>query len=66
MVPLKTYRCVATVTGGKYLGEVKARSKAEATQLAWDLDTANVSICCQCSSQIEDPEITRIEVGVDD
>lgn len=64
MKPLKTYRCVGTVVGGKYLGEVKARSTAEAVQLAWE--QASVSLCHQCSSQVEDAEITKISVEVDD
>lgn len=66
MKPLKTYRCVGTVVGGKYLGEVEARSKAKAVQLAWELEQASVSLCHQCSSQVEDAEITKISVEVDE
>ncbi len=56
------YRCYAAVTGGKYLGEVEADSPEEAEQKAWALDTCSVQICHQCSGEIEDPEVQRIDV----
>lgn len=56
------YDCYARVVGSKYLGEVEANSPEEAEELAWKLDSTHVSLCHQCSSNVEDPEIEEIKV----
>lgn len=48
------------VSATKYIGEYEAETKEEAEQMAWD--DAYVSICHQCSSEVEDPEITELIV----
>ncbi len=50
----------ATVKAGKYIGQVEAETKEEAEQLAWGLPGASVSVCHQCSRDIEDPEIDKL------
>ena len=59
---MSKYRAYGVVTGGKYLGEVEADSKEEAISKAGELDTCYVSICHQCSSEIDDPDIHEIQV----
>ena len=56
------YRATGTVTGGKYLGEFEAPSAAEAERMAWESDEASVSVCHQCGAEVEDPEVTEINV----
>ena len=50
------------VAGGKYLGEVEAETKEEALKAAWNLDSLGVSLCHQCASECEDPEVGEINV----
>lgn len=59
---MKRYRAHATVTGGKYLGEVEANSLSEAKEIAFELRSACVCLCHSCASECEDPEITEIIV----
>jgi hypothetical protein len=56
------YRVYGKVVGTKYIGEFEAATKEEAEQMAWENDEAYVSVCHQCSRDIEDPEIERMEV----
>ena len=56
------YACYGLVSGSKYLGEVEAENEAQAEEKAWNLDSSFVSLCHHCSGQIEDPEITTIDV----
>lgn len=58
---MKKYRIYAQVVGSKYLGEVEADSKEEAIEKAFDLDTCSVSICHQCSREIDDAQIGEID-----
>jgi hypothetical protein len=51
------YRVVGTVTASKYLGEFEADSEEEAIEMALNSEEAYVSMCHQCSSNCEDPEI---------
>lgn len=53
-----------TVVGSKYLGEVDADRPEEAIQKAWSL--AHVSLCHQCASECEDPEIAKIVAQPED
>ncbi len=57
---MKTWHIYASVVGTKYLGKVKAETMEEAEEKAWGLDTAYVSVCHQCSHQIDSPEIEKI------
>ncbi len=59
---MATYHCYGAVVGTKYLGEVEAKSEEEAIEKAFELDTCFVSLCHQCSSETEDPEIQEITV----
>tara|TARA_Y100000034_G_C6686603_1_gene302111 strand:+ start:224 stop:430 length:207 start_codon:yes stop_codon:yes gene_type:complete len=56
------YRISGLVTGGKYLGEVDADNEEQAEMRGWKLPDAHVSVCHQCSSEIDDPEITQLFV----
>lgn len=49
------------VQGSKYLGEIEADTKEEAEKKAGEIDTW-ISLCHQCASEIDDPQITEIEV----
>lgn len=61
---LKKWHITGRVVGGKYLGEVKARTREEATEKGWDL--AGVHLCHVCSKQVEDAEVDEIEATCDD
>ena len=55
---VKKWSVHAKITGSRYLGEVEAKTKEEAEEKAEKLaDENSVSLCHQCSDQIEDPEI---------
>ena len=54
------YRATATVTGSKYLGEFEAPSAAEAERMARESDEASVSLCHQCTDEVEDPEVREL------
>jgi len=56
------YRVYATITGSKYIGEFEANSKEEAEEMAWKSNDYCVSLCHQCSREMEDPEITELEL----
>ena len=56
------YRAFATVVGGKYLGEVEADSEEEAVDKAWELDECHISLCHHCSRQLENAQITDIDI----
>ena len=60
------YRAYGVVYGGKYLGTVEADSKEEAINKAQELDSCYVSICHQCADEIDDPQIDRVQVELDD
>ena len=63
---IKTYHVYGTVTGGKYLGSVQAKTKNEAEEKAWDELDASVSFCHHCSGQCEDPQILELNIEEDD
>ena len=58
----KKWAAYGAVSATKYLGIVEAETEEEAKALAWELDTASVSVCCQCSDEVSDPEVTDIVV----
>lgn len=53
------YRVWGTVTGSKYLGDFEASKEEEAIEIA--ICKTHVSLCHQCSSECEDPEVTSAE-----
>jgi hypothetical protein len=54
----KIWRVSGTVVGGKFIGEYEADTGAEALTLA--MEDLDVSLCHQCSSECEDPQITKL------
>jgi hypothetical protein len=58
----KVYHCYAATVGTKYLGEVKANSEKEAIELAEKLESCDVGLCHQCSSECGQIEIDEIIV----
>lgn len=66
MSRVKRYRAYGTVEGSKYLGEIEARSREEAMQKAWELDSVSVGLCHHCNRQCEDAQVVEIYVEVDD
>jgi len=60
---MKTYICSATVIGGKFIGEFRANSADEALKKAWK--KACVSLCHQCSGEVENAEIDEIHIECD-
>lgn len=56
------YRVYGAVKATKYIGEIEADSKEEAEEKAWAMDEAYVSLCNQCSSEAEDPEIDELVI----
>ncbi len=54
---MKTYTITARIVGSKYIGEVEAASPQEALDKATDLPGFGASLCHQCCSECEDPEI---------
>lgn len=53
------YRVYGIVTGSKFIGEFEADSPELAKELAAKSDNCYVSICNQCSNEIDDPQITN-------
>lgn len=60
------YRCSGHVSGSKYLGVVEAANEEAAIEAAYDLPSAYVSLCHQCSGHCEDPEIVAVNVELID
>jgi hypothetical protein len=56
-----TWRVSASVRGSKYCGEVEAKTREEALDLAWEMDSG-ISLCHQCASECEDAEIDEFFV----
>lgn len=56
------YRATGAVAGSKYLGEFEAATPEEAEEMAENSAESWVSLCHQCSSQCEDPEIQSVFV----
>lgn len=51
------YQVNGHVRGGKYLGVFEADTKEAAVALALESQAAWVSMCHQCASECEDPQI---------
>lgn len=56
------YSVYAIVTGSKFLGEIEAESKEAAIQKGWDHPDCHISICHQCSREVEVGDIYEIQV----
>jgi hypothetical protein len=56
------YRVTGVVAGGKCLGVFEAATPEEAEELALDSDAAHISLCHQCASECEDPQIDKVIV----
>jgi hypothetical protein len=54
------YRICASVRASKYIGEVEAGSEEEAIEKGAALDGAHISLCHQCSGEMDDPEVDEI------
>ncbi len=59
---VKKWHATGVVSGGKYLGTVEGRTKEEAIEAAWASSECYVSLCHQCTAQVETPEIDTIIV----
>ena len=59
------YSIYGQVRAGKYLGEVEANSEEEARDKAFTelSDEMFVSVCHQCSHEVDDPEIEEVYVS---
>lgn len=54
------FRVNASVHGGKYIGVFEAETKEEAVALAEQSEECHVSLCHQCSGQVENAEIEEL------
>ena len=52
------YSIHGSVVASTYVGEYEAESKEKAIEMAWK--DASVSVCHQCSSRVEEPEIDEL------
>lgn len=59
---MSKWKCYGRITSSKYLGEVEADTEDEALEKAIGLDTAFISLCHQCSREMDDPEVTEVNV----
>lgn len=59
---MKKYRVYGIVTGSKYLGIIEAENEDDAKEKGFNLDGVYVSVCHQCSNEIDDPDIHEIQV----
>ena len=57
---LKTFDVNASIIGGKYLGQFKAKNKKEAIELALNSSKAYISLCHQCCKECSDPQIDKL------
>lgn len=56
------FRAYAKVVGSKYLGVFEAENKEQAEQMALESDEAYISVCHQCIREIDNPEVTEVEL----
>jgi len=62
---VKKYKVYARITGGKYLGEYEAATEDEAIEKAIK-EAGSVSLCHQCSRQIDDLDIDEVFTDIGD
>ena len=58
---MKKYRVYGLVYGSKYLGTIEAENQVDAERRAWNELDVHVSICHQCSKEIDDPQIDELQ-----
>lgn len=56
------FRVYGKVVATKYIGEFEAETKEQAEEMAWKSEETYISLCHQCTSEAEDPEIHELEV----
>ena len=54
------------VVGSKFLGVFEAETAEQAEEMALNSDAAYVSICHQCSSQIEEANIEEVTSEIEE
>lgn len=54
------FRVYGNIRSSKYIGEYEADTKEQAEEMAWE--DAHVSVCHQCSREVEDPDIDDLVV----
>ena len=59
---MKKWNANASISAGKYIGEVEAETVEEAIDKAYKHRNADCSVCHQCSDDVNDPEITAVHV----
>ena len=62
---MKKFNVYGIVTGTKYLGQVEAETEEEAKEKAEGVGSyleLHISLCHQCSREINDPEIHEVNV----
>lgn len=52
------YMIHATVVASKHIGEYEAETEEQAIEMAWE--DAYVSICHQCSGEVDEPKIDEL------
>lgn len=52
-----------TIVGTKYLGIFEADTKEEAEDMAMESEASGVSLCHECSTECEDPQIDSVEAS---
>ena len=59
-IKMAKWNITGAVRGSKYLGIFEAETKEQAIEMALNSDECHVSLCHQCSSECEDPEIDEV------
>lgn len=59
---MSEFRIVGAVSASKYLGTYEATNAEEAIAKMLEAETYSVSVCHQCSGDVEDPEIHTVYV----
>lgn len=54
------YHINAAIAGSKYIGDVDAENAEDAIFRGYEMKECFVSVCHQCSRQIEDPEVISL------
>ena len=63
---MKKWRATASISAGKYIGEVVGETAKEAIDKAYQHKDASCSVCHECSHEVSDPEIISICVYCDE
>jgi hypothetical protein len=63
---MSKYRLYGLVAATKMLGVVEANSPEEAVSMAWTQRDTHISLCHQCSNELDAEEIYKIEAELED